>query len=172
MFIFASPNEINDVVEYFRPGFPKQHLESIEKECFYVFNEVPVCLRLIPNGSESDFAECADLIFQEIDKKVKEQNRTMLQYELPAAIEQAVATMRVRHPDLPLYLSYDDTKGYLIRFNDPDTGFQSDVFVPRDIYRDRVNYEQMEVELIALFEETYNKMTDILEGKTCAETAN
>lgn len=65
MFIFGSENEINDVIQYFKPGFPQQHLGNAGKECFYVFNEVPVFIRLIENGKEYMFTESAKQIFED-----------------------------------------------------------------------------------------------------------
>ena len=65
MIIFASPNEINDTLQYFKPGFPEQHLENAGEECFYIFNEVPVFIRLIENGKECEFTNNMKRIFGE-----------------------------------------------------------------------------------------------------------
>lgn len=43
MIVQASIDEINDVIEYFNPKYPKQNLETLEtNRCFYVLNQVPV----------------------------------------------------------------------------------------------------------------------------------
>ncbi len=43
MTVIGSIDEINEVLQFLRPGFPRQNLESIKSNnCFYVFNEVPV----------------------------------------------------------------------------------------------------------------------------------
>ena len=43
MFVQGTIEEINDVIQYFKPGFPIQNLESLNRnECFYVLNQVPV----------------------------------------------------------------------------------------------------------------------------------
>lgn len=95
----------------------------------------------------------------------------MMPYELPAAIEQAIATFRGRHEDVPLYLKADDD-GFCIRFKDPDSGFLSTVYIFYDVYREQDSYSKFEAELISLFEEMFDEMNDILEGKTCTEIVN
>ena len=56
MLIYTSENELNDVLDCIAPKYPKQHIGIINKECFYVVNEVPVTIRVIQNGSEVEFA--------------------------------------------------------------------------------------------------------------------
>lgn len=75
MFIFASENELNDVAHFFEPKFPEQHLEEIEKECFYVINEVPVTICLIPNGKEGKFADISKTEFKRLEEIIDDEIR-------------------------------------------------------------------------------------------------
>lgn len=96
----------------------------------------------------------------------------MAPYELPAAIEQAIAIFRSRHENTPLYLKVNE-EGYLLKFADPESGFLSIVSIPYDIYREWASYSKFEAELINTFESLFDEMSDILEGKTiCMETVN
>ena len=43
MTVIGTIQEINDVLEFFNPRYPKQNLETIKtNECFYVLNQVGV----------------------------------------------------------------------------------------------------------------------------------
>ena len=43
MTVITTINELNKVLKYFDPDFPRQNLETIESnDCFYVLNETPV----------------------------------------------------------------------------------------------------------------------------------
>ena len=43
MIVLGSIDEINDTIQYFKPGFPRQNLETLKaNECFYILNGVPV----------------------------------------------------------------------------------------------------------------------------------
>ena len=95
----------------------------------------------------------------------------VIPYELVAAIEQAIIAFRIRHPDTPLYLK-TCAHEYQITFEDPKSGFLSSIFIPYDISRKRDSGLKFEAELISEFEEAFDEMTYILEGKTCTETVN
>lgn len=51
MTVKGTIEEINDVLQYFRPGFPNQNLAALmTNECFYILNGVPVKIILMPKG--------------------------------------------------------------------------------------------------------------------------
>lgn len=55
MIIYTSENELNDVLDCIAPRYPKPHISSIQDQCFYVVNEVPITIRVVPNGKEHLF---------------------------------------------------------------------------------------------------------------------
>lgn len=56
MTVLGTVDEINEVIQYFRPGYPRQNLESLEaNQCFYILNEVPVEIVIYKNF---DVKEC------------------------------------------------------------------------------------------------------------------
>ena len=53
MTVIGTVDEINDVIEYFNPNFPRQNLENIKSnQCFYVLNSVGVNV-IIDEGDAS-----------------------------------------------------------------------------------------------------------------------
>ena len=53
MTVIGTIQEINDVLDFFNPRFPKQNLETIKtNQCFYVLNSVGVEVII---QSEEDF---------------------------------------------------------------------------------------------------------------------
>lgn len=51
MTVKGTIEEINDVLQYFRPGFPNQNLAALmTNECFYILNGVPVKIILTSKG--------------------------------------------------------------------------------------------------------------------------
>lgn len=54
MIVLGSINEINDILQYFKPGFPRQNLETLKaNECFYILNGVPIKI-ILPQEEHND----------------------------------------------------------------------------------------------------------------------
>ena len=96
----------------------------------------------------------------------------MMEYESMGAIEEAITIFRVRHPDFPLRIKSITNEKYEINITEPETGFCGIVYIPRNIYRDFKNYDELMLLLIETLENLYDEIGYILEGKTCEAIVN
>lgn len=55
MQVVGTLDELNRVIEYFNPKYPKQNLSTLKSnECFYILNQVPVNIILTKDAYEKD----------------------------------------------------------------------------------------------------------------------
>ena len=55
MQVIGTLDELNRVLEYLNPRYPKQNLDTLKSnECFYILNQVPVNIIITKDAYEKD----------------------------------------------------------------------------------------------------------------------